>query len=127
MALLKVLPVTERELCGGMGAAGDEERARDYIRQRLGRAGEEALERMAALSDHHRAILAGRIVGWADALEEYERRQQLPITPMDLERERARLSAKVAKVSEAKTPVPRLPARARKRRPGAGGTGDPAR
>jgi transcriptional regulator with XRE-family HTH domain len=62
----------------------------DEIRKVFGRSAADALERMDRLTDHHRAILSGRIEGWSDALEDSERIEgQRKLPPMRYDRERA--------------------------------------
>ena len=44
----------------------------EEVQRLFGRAAADALRHMQRLSDHHRAILAGRIEGWAESLIQYE-------------------------------------------------------
>jgi transcriptional regulator with XRE-family HTH domain len=88
-SLCKRLGVSTGYLFGEDSDATADRRAAvlDDVRRLFGRAEAEALEHMARVTPHHKAILSGRIVGWVEALEEMEK-AALPVTPFDLERER---------------------------------------
>lgn len=62
----------------------------DEVRRVFGRTEADVLDALRRLTPHHRAIIAGRIFGWVDALEEMERHGEKPgpVTPYDIDRAR---------------------------------------
>lgn len=64
---------------------GEDQRAAviSDVRRLFGRATAEALEQIQRLTPHHRSIVAGRIVGWVEGLQEQER---MPATQFDRDR-----------------------------------------
>jgi transcriptional regulator with XRE-family HTH domain len=85
--LCVLLETTAPFLFGGPEQTIEEQRqgALDAVRRLFGRAEVDALAHMRRLTDHHKSILAGRIVGWVEGLEEYERLESgaLPETQFD--------------------------------------------
>lgn len=55
----------------------------DEIRRSFGRGTAEAVDHLAKLTPHHRAIVAGRIAGWVEALLQQERDEPRPTTQFE--------------------------------------------